>query len=327
MVDHSKDARLLVTRALPERAMALAAERFALWCNPLDRTMSAAELTEAAQAHRAEAMIVMAMDRLDGNAIRALPDTVRVIGTYSVGHNHIDLEAARAGGVAVLNTPDVLSDTVAEMALLLMLGAARRAHEGSALIHERRWTGWTPTQLLGRSLIGARLGIFGMGRIGRSIARRAAAGFDMQVHYHNRSRLSPDDEGAAVYYASADALLSNSDFLVLAAPSTPETKRFLNAARIGRLPEGAVVVNISRGDLVDDEALIAALRRGRIAAAGLDVFDGEPNVAEGYLTLPNVFLQPHLGSATLGTRVRMAELLMAGVEAQLHGQPAANRIA
>lgn len=319
--------RLLITRRLTDRAMTSAADRFDVWTNPEDRTLGRAELVEHAATHAADALLIMAMDRIDQQVIDTLPPSVRLIATYSVGDNHIDLAACRARGIAVLSTPDVLSDTVAEMALLLMLGAARRAHEGSALIYQRKWAGWSPTQLLGRDVIGARLGIFGMGRIGRSIARRAARGFDMEVHYHNRSRLSAADEDGAHYHAEADGLLAVSDFLVLAAPSTAETKNFLDARRIDLLPAGAIVVNISRGDLVVDEALIAALADGRVAAAGLDVFANEPALAPGYLSLPNVFLQPHQGSSTLGTRIRMAALLFDGIEAFFAGRPVQNRIA
>ncbi|MBL8588281.1 MAG: D-glycerate dehydrogenase [Methylobacteriaceae bacterium] len=323
---NSQTIRLLVTRALTDKAMAFAGERFHIWCNPHDRIMTTPELLAAAQAHGADALLVTAFDRLDKAAIEALPPAVKVVATYSVGHNHIDLAAASARGLAVLSTPDVLSDTVAEMALLLMLAAARRAYEGQRLIYDGRWVGWTPTLLLGRDVVGARLGVFGMGRIGRSVARRAARGFDMAVHYHNRSRLPGELEQGAVYHADAADLLAVSDFLVLTAPSTPQTARFLDAARIARLPRGAIVVNVARGDLVDDAALIAALREGQVAAAGLDVFDNEPDIHPGYLDLPNVFLQPHQGSSTLGARVRMAELLTTSIASVLAGAPVANRI-
>jgi glyoxylate reductase len=319
--------RLLVTRALTPKAMAFADDRFSVWCHPHDRIMNAPELLDAALDHGADALLVTAFDRLDRRMVEGLPPSVKVIATYSVGHNHIDLAAAADRGIAVLSTPDVLSDTVAEMALLLMLAAARRAHEGQRLIYDGQWAGWTPTLLLGRDVVGARLGIFGMGRIGRSVARRAGRGFDMAVGYHNRSRLPVELEEGAVYHASADELLSVSDFLVLTAPSTPQTARFLDAARIARLPRGAIVVNVARGDLVDDAALIAALREGQVAAAGLDVFDNEPHIHPGYLDLANVFLQPHQGSSTLGTRIRMAELLITSIGAALAGAPVTNRIA
>ena len=206
-----------------------------------------------------------------------------------------------------------------------MLGAARRAHEGSKMLYERRWTGWTPTQLVGVELTGRRLGILGMGRIGRTIARRAR-GFDMPVHYHNRQRLPPALEEGARYHDTVGGLLSVSDVLVLAAPSSSDTKALMNSTTIARLPEGAILVNIARGDLVDDVAVQTALRSGRIAAAGLDVFNNEPDLHKGYLSLPNVFLQPHQGSSTLHARLEMGRILLDGIDAVLAGRPAVNRI-
>ena len=320
--------RLLVTRQLPAALMDRARIRYEAWVNPLDRALTAEELRGVAAAHRPDVLLATATDRIDAGQIAALPGRTRTVATLSVGHDHIDLDAARRRGIsAVLHTPDVLSDAVAEMAVLLLLAAARRAHEGAALIYEDRWQGWSPTQLLGRDVTGGRLGMLGMGRIGRTVARRLARGFEMEIHYHNRSRLAPEVEDGATYHADAAALLAVSGFLVLAAPSTPQTKGFLNAERIARLPRGAIVVNIARGDLVDDEALIAALREGRVGAAGLDVFNGEPRIHPGYRTLPNVFLQPHQGSSTIGTRVRMGEVLLDSIDAHLDGRPVAHRLA
>jgi glyoxylate reductase len=314
---------LAVTRALPAAVLDLFRERHNVWLNPHERSLTAEELQQA--AHRAQAIVVTAFDRLDAAAIAQLPATLRIIATYSVGIEHIDLEAAGRRGIAVLSTPDVLSNSVAEMAILLMLGAARRAHEAEALLYARTWSGWTPTQLIGIELTGTRIGILGMGRIGRTIARRAR-GFDMQVHYHNRRRLAPEVEADACYHATFDSLLAVSDVLVLAAPSTAQTKGLLNSTSLEQMPANAVVVNIARGDLVDDDALIAALRRGRIAAAGLDVFNNEPRLDPRYLELPNVFLQPHQGSSTLAARRAMGRILLAGIDAVLTGMPAANRL-
>lgn len=318
--------RLVLTRRLPEPVMALLHRAFAVWCNQADRLLDAAELLHVARDRQAEVLLVMAMDRLDADLIMGLPDSVRVIATYSVGHEHIDLAAARARSIAVLSTPDVLSDAVADMAMLLLLGAARRAHEGEALIYERRWTGWSPTQLVGRDLTGGRLGIFGMGRIGRAVARRAGHGFAMRVHYHNRRPLSAELEDGVTFCADLEQFLAASDFLVLAAPASAETQGILNARTIATLPDGAVVVNVSRGGLIDDAALISALRSGKLAAAGLDVFNNEPAVDPGYLTLPNVFLQPHQGSSTIETRMRMGETLLDGVTRVLAGQSVSNRL-
>lgn len=318
--------RMMVTRALPQALMERIGERFEAWVNPHDRMLDACELRAALSEWRPEVLLVMAMDRIDAACIAALPETVHTVATLSVGHDHIDLDAARAANLAVIHTPDILSDAVSEIAILLMLCAARRAQEGERMIYEQTWNGWSPTQLLGRDVTGARLGILGMGRIGRTIARRASAAFDMPVHYHNRSRLAPELEAGAMYRASAEDLLGQSDFLVLAAPSTAQTKGFLDQRRIGLLPEGAIVVNIARGDLVDDDALIAALRSGRVAAAGLDVFNGEPHIHPGYRELPNVFLQPHQGSSTVGTRVRMGRMLLESIADHLSGKPVPNRL-
>lgn len=318
--------RLVVTRRFPPALM----ERLAgagAWVNLDDEPLTADEIAAVAAEQAADVLIVTATDRTDAALIGRLPDTVRVLATLSVGHDHIDLVAARNRGIAVLSTPDILSDAVSEMAVLCLLGAARRAHEGARLLYDGRWRGWSPTQLLGRDVTGGRLGVFGMGRIGRAIARRLARGFDMEVHYFNRTRLAPELEGGARYRETAADLLAVSDFLVLAAPATPKTASFLDAERIAQLPRGAVVVNIARGGLVDDAALIAALRSGHVAAAGLDVFNGEPAIHPDYLSLPNVFLQPHQGSSTMGTRVRMGDLLLDSVDALMAGRSVANRIA
>jgi glyoxylate reductase len=315
--------KIAVTRMLPLPVMQMLEAHHDIQVNPHDRPMTRDELQHAARD--VDALLVTAFDRLDAGAVESLPTRLRIVATYSVGTEHLDLEAARRRGIAVLSTPDVLSDSVAEMAVLLMLGAARRALEGHHLLHGRAWKGWTPTQLVGSEVTGRRMGILGMGRIGRTIARRAR-GFDMRVHYHNRGRLEPALEEGARHHDTIAGLLAVSDVLVLAAPSTPSTRGVLSAARLALLPEGAIVVNIARGDLVDDDALIAALRSGRIAAAGLDVFNNEPNLHEGYLSLPNVFLQPHQGSSTLSARMRMGQILLDGIDAVLAGRPAPNRL-
>ena len=258
--------------------------------------------------------------------VARLPASVKAIGTYSVGHEHVALDACRARGIAVLNTPDVLTDAVAETALLLLLGAARRVRESTALLQSGGWKGWQPTQLNGVELTGKTLGIVGMGRIGRAIAERARA-FGMAIRYYNRSRLSPDLEHGAVYDASVEDLLAASDAVVLAAPATPATTGLINRERIAAMKRGAIVVNIGRGSLIDDDALIEALGDGRIGAAGLDVFNGEPALDERYKTLPNVFATPHIGSSTVETRARMAQCLIDGFDALRRGQPASNRIA
>lgn len=320
----SRRLRIGITRALPPEVIERFRARHDVWVNPDERTLSADELQQLAE--RSDVLVVTAYNRFDAAAIERLPSHVKLVATYSVGYEHFDIEAARRRGLALLYTPDVLSDAVAEMAMLLMLGAARRANEGARLIYDRRWTGWTPTQLVGIEVTGRRIGIVGMGRIGRTIAKRAR-GFDMTVHYHNRSRLEMSLEAGATYHPTIEGLVAESDVLVLGAPSTPATRGLLNAARIAAMPKDAIVVNIARGDLVEDDALIGALKSGRIAAAGLDVFNNEPRLDERYLTLPNVFLQPHQGSSTLAARLKMGAILLEGIDAVLAGKPAPNRLA
>lgn len=288
-----------------------------------DRGMSAGDLATAAPG--SEVLFVSTAERVDAAAIAALSPALRVIATLSVGHDHIDLDAARAHGVAVLTTPDVLSEACAEIAMMLILNAARRAHEADALVRENRWQGFAPTLLLGRGLTGRRLGILGMGRIGREVAARARA-FGLIVHYHNRSRLAADLEAGATYHDSAEGLLAHSDVLCLCAPGGASLANFLDAARIALLPRGAIVVNIARGEMVDDAALIAALESGQVFAAGLDVFTGEPAIHPGYRALPNVFLSPHIGSATIETRDAMGMLLVHGLDALARGEVPANRL-
>ncbi len=322
----AEQCRIVVTRMLPDMLIDRMRSSYSCWINPDDRNLSSDEIARAAAALGADVLMVMAMDRIDAALIEALPGTVRVIATYSVGHEHIDLQAARARGIAVLSTPDVLSDAVADMGMLLLLGAARRAREASLLLYSGAWQGWSPTQVIGRDVTGGRLGVLGMGRIGRAVAYRALHGFKMQVHYHNRSRLADALADGAIYHDALNSLLEVSDFLMIAAPSSPATRFVLGADAIGKLPFGAVVANVSRGDLVDDEALIAALRSGRVAAAGLDVFHGEPAIHMGYLELPNVFLQPHQGSSTIETRMRMGLLLLDSVQQVRAGMQVPNRL-
>lgn len=261
--------------------------------------------------------------RFDRQMIEALPSSIKAIATYSVGADHIDLDAARDRGVAVFNTPQVLSDAVADAALLLILGAARRATESIALLREGRWSGWSPAQLIGVGLAGKTLGILGMGDIGQRIASRARA-FGMNIAYHNRRELPGE---MARFYDDPRALIVASDVLVLAWPSTPETRYFIADHTLRLAKSSLILVNIGRGDLVKDEDLIAALREGRILAAGLDVFDNEPRINPAYLKLPNAFLLPHIGSSTWEARLAMADVLVDALELHAAGGNPHNRIA
>ncbi|MEO5335268.1 MAG: D-glycerate dehydrogenase [Magnetospirillum sp. WYHS-4] len=316
--------RLLVTRRLPAAVEARASRDYDVRLNADDRPMPADEIVAASMGR--DGLIPTLTDRLDAALIGRLPDSVRIVSTFSVGFEHIDLEAARARGIVVTNTPGVLTEATAEIAFLLLLGAARRAWEGESLLRAGAWTGWTPTQLLGTQLTGKRLGILGMGRIGQAVAARGRA-FAMTIHYHNRNRLPPDREAGAVFHADPEGLLKVSDFLSLHCPLTPETRHFLDARRLALLPEGAVVVNTARGPVVDDAALVAALRTGRVAAAGLDVYEGEPALHPGYRDRPNAFLLPHLGSATVETRNAMGFKALDNLDAFFAGRPCPDRVA
>lgn len=305
---------IAVTRTLPDPVeLRLARDYRARRIASVEAQIDWAQLTAGA-----DAVLCTPVDRVNAAAIAQFAASVRMIATFSVGYNHIDLGAAAARGFVVSNTPDVLTDATAEIAMLLMLGAARRAGEGEALMRRRAWSGWTPTQLLGTQLSGKSLGIVGMGRIGQAVARRAIA-FGMTIHYL-RAASSLELDFAALHHASESTFLPVCRFLSLHLPLTAATRFFLNADRLAQLPRGAIVVNTARGEVVDDDALIAALRGGQVAAAGLDVFTGEPDFRAEYAELPNTFLLPHLGSATLETRSAMGFRALDNLDAFFAGR-------
>jgi lactate dehydrogenase-like 2-hydroxyacid dehydrogenase len=307
---------LLITRKVPDAVTARAQRDYDCRINEEDTLLDANALV--ARARGCDALLVSPTEKMTRDVLMRLPDSVQIIATFSVGYEHIDLEAARDRGMRVTNTPDVLTDATADVAMLLLLAAARRAHEGERMVREDRWHGWKITEMLGVHVSGKRLGILGMGRIGRAVARRAR-GFDMELHYSNRSRLGPELECGATFHADPEDLLRVSDFLSIHCPASPQTHHFLDRARIALLPRRAVVVNTARGTVVEDEALIEALRSGRLAAAGLDVFEGEPNINPGYRELPNAFLLPHLGSATVETRDAMGFKCLDNLDAHFAG--------
>lgn len=315
---------LLVTRRLPPAIEARAAAEFDVRLSSDDARVTGADIL--ARAEGAAAILCCPAEKLDAETIGKLPDSVKVIGTFSVGHDHIDMKAARARGLPLVNTPDVLSVATAECAMLLILAAARRAGEGERNVRSKEWSGWAPTQLMGTLISGRRLGIFGMGRIGRELARMAA-GFSMPVHYRNQKRLPPELETGAIFHADDDSFLAACDVLSIHAPGGEGTRHWLDAERIAKLPRGAIVANAARGTLIDDPALIAALQSGHVAAAGLDVYNNEPRLAPGYLALENVVLLPHLGSATTQTREAMGRLVLDGIDAVLAGGRPSNLVA
>ena len=259
-----------------------------------------------------EGILSSIVDKIDESTINKLSNSVKIISNFAVGFGNIDIKAARKKNIIVTNTPEVLTAATAEIAMLLILGAARRASEGIEWARNKNWK-WSADFLIGKQLEGSRLGILGMGRIGRAVALRAKA-FGMQIHYHNRSRLKTDLEAGANYHDSIKSLFSVSDILSINCPATPETTNIINKKTLEFFPEGAIITNSARGDMIDDEAMVKALISGRIFALGLDVYKGEPNIHPGYLNQPNVFILPHLGSATKKTRIAMADLAIDNIE-------------
>lgn len=294
--------RILVTRKMMPDVEKRIAATFHATLNPEDRQMSRDEILAKAAGH--DGILLTSFDKLGPEFIPALPPSVRIIATHSVGYDHLSIPQAKDKGIAVTNTPGVLTDATADIALLLILGAARGASWGDRMVRENRWGETTLVSPMGHDVSGKRLGILGMGRIGQAVAKRAKA-FGMELHYHSRRPVSAEDEHGARYHASFEEMLPHCDFLSVNCASTAETRGIVNARTIALLPEGAIVVNTARGDIVDDEALISALSSGRLAAAGLDVFKGEPKIDPRYRQLDNVFLLPHIGSATPGTRSAM----------------------
>ncbi len=277
------------------------------------------ELLRAAEG--ADAIFFNPPAKLDAEFFARVAASVKVIATFSVGYDHIDVGAATARGIAIANTPGVLDDATADVAILLLLGASRRAYEAQELVRSGAWAKADAPRLLGWDCAGKVLGIFGMGRIGQAVARRGRV-LGMKIHYSNRKRLGAELEGDAVFHARPQELLRVSQFLSLHAPHTPETHHFLDVENIALLPAGAIVINAARGGLVEDGALIAALKTGRVAAAGLDVFEGEPKIHPGYVGLRNTFLLPHIGSATLETNTAMGMLALDNIDAVLAGRAA-----
>ena len=315
---------VLVTRKLPDAVEDRLRRDYDARLNPDDRLYTSEEMLAAAEG--ADAILPCHTERFTAEVIAGLPESVRAIANFSVGYDHVDTAAAKARGLIVTNTPDVLSDATAELTIMLMLGAARRASEGERLVRARQWRDWSPSFMVGTQMTGKRLGIVGLGRVGQVTARRAR-GFDMEIHYHNPIRLPPEAEAGAAFHATPEALMPHCDFLAFHCVATPETRHMLNAERIALLPEGAIVVNASRGAVIDDEALIAALKSGRLAAAGLDVFNHEPDIHPGYRELANTFLMPHIGSATRKTRDAMGFRALDNLDAIFAGGEPLDRVA
>jgi lactate dehydrogenase-like 2-hydroxyacid dehydrogenase len=316
---------ILVTRRLPDVVEQKLAQDFTTLLNPDDHLYSTAELLELAAG--ADAILPCHTEKFNAQTIARLPVRVKAIANFSVGVDHVDLDAAREKGVIVTNTPDVLSDATAEIAILLMLGAARRASEGERLVRSQQWKDWSPDFMVGRQTTGKRLGILGMGRVGQVVARRAR-GFDMTIHYHNRKPLDAEQAGDAVYHDSVEGLLAQIDVLSVHCPAMEATRGLQNRERLALMHADSILVNTSRGGVVDDDALVAALRSGTIGAAGLDVYNGEPDgIHPGYRELDNIFLLPHIGSATHETRAAMGYRAIANLVAIFNGDEPGDRVA
>ncbi|MDH3220634.1 MAG: D-glycerate dehydrogenase [Gammaproteobacteria bacterium] len=316
---------VLVTRKLPEAVEQRLAEKFTALLNPDDKLYGTEELLRLAA--QADAILPCHTEKFPAATIARLPDRVKAIANFSVGVDHVDLEAATEKGVIVTNTPDVLSDATAEIAMLLMLGAARRASEGERIVRNQLWKDWSPAFMVGRQITGKRLGILGMGRVGQVTAGRAR-GFDMTIHYHNRRPLDAEHAGDAVYHDSVEGLLSAIDVLSIHCPASDATRGLLNRDRLALMHRDAIVVNTSRGGVIDDDALVVALKSGAIAAAGLDVYNGEPDaIHPGYRELDNCFLLPHIGSATVETRDAMGFRAIDNLVAIFSGREPGDRVA
>ncbi len=259
-----------------------------------------------------EGILSSIVDKIDESTINKLSNSVKIISNFAVGFGNIDIKAARKKNIIVTNTPDVLTDATAEIAMLLILGAARRASEGIEWARNKNWK-WSADFLIGKQLEGSRLGILGMGRIGRAVALRAKA-FGMQIHYHNRSKLNQSLEEGAAYHDNIQSLFSTSDILSINCPATKETAKIINKKTLEFFSKETIITNSARGDMIDDDAMVEALKNKKIFALGLDVYNGEPDIHPGYLEHPNVFILPHLGSATTKTRTDMADLAISNIE-------------
>ena len=302
--------KILITRKLLRSNEEKAAKLWDVKLNLNDEVYSQKKLIELSKGF--DGILSSLTDKIDEKVINSLPSSIKIISNFAVGFGNIDHEAAKKKNIAVTNTPDVLTDATAEIAMLLILGACRRVNEGINYVKKENWK-WSADFLIGKQLTGSRLGILGMGRIGRALAKLAKS-FGMEIHYRNRSRLSPELEMGAKYHESIKSLFSVSDVLSICCPATKETKDIINKETLDYFPTGAIITNVARGDMIDDEAMIQALVNRKIYAIGLDVYKGEPKIHQGYLNQPTAFILPHLGSATKKTRTAMANLAIDNID-------------
>ena len=302
--------KILITRRLLRECEDKASKIFEVNFNSNDELYSQSKLIELSQG--CDAILTSLTEKMDKETINKLPESIKVISNFAVGFGNIDLEAAKKKGIIVTNTPEVLTDATAEIAMLLILGAARRASEGIEYAKNSNWK-WSADFLIGKQLTGARLGILGMGRIGRAVARLSKP-FGMKIHYHNRSKLKSELEDGAIYHDNIKSLFSVSDILAINCPATKETVNIINKKTLEYFPKGAIITNSARGDMIDDDALLDALDKRKIYAVGLDVYKGEPNLNPGYFKHKSAFILPHLGSATKETRTAMGDLAIDNID-------------
>ena len=314
--------KILITRKLIKESEDKAVKTFEAKLNSNDELYSQSKVIEMSQG--CDGILSSLTEKLDKETIDKLADTVKIISNFAVGFGNIDLEAAKKRGIVVTNTPEVLSDATAEIGVLLILGACRRAAEGIESAREGGWK-WSADYLIGKQLTGTRLGVLGMGRIGQKIAKIAKS-LGMIIHYHNRSKLSVEKENGAIYHDSLKSLFSVSDVLSICCPATKETENMINKETVEYFPKGAIITNVARGDIIEDEALIDALNRRKIYAVGLDVYKNEPNLNPGYLKIKTAFILPHLGSATKDTRIAMANLAIDNIDEFLTSGNCTNKV-
>ncbi len=304
-------------RRLSAATIARAERDYDLILNEADTPGTAEEII--AMSARVDAMVPCHSELFSAEVVAQLDPRLKIVANHSVGTDHCDLDALRGRGIVVTNTPDVLSDATAEIAMLLMLGAARLAVTGDRLVRSGAWDSWSPSFMVGKQVTGARLGIIGMGRVGRAFAEKAR-GLRMDIQYYNRTPLRPEYEMGATYHDSVESVLAVSDFVSLHCPSTPQTQDLMNADRFALLPDGAILVNTARGALVDEDALIAAITSGKLAAAGLDCFKVEPGGNPAFAEHENIFMLPHIGSATGATRDAMGFRALDNLDAFFAGK-------
>jgi len=320
----AKRPTVLVTRKLPEAVEARLERDYDARLNPDDSALDTDALLRAAEG--VDAIMPCHSERFPAEVIARLPSSVKIIANFSVGTDHVDLAAAKQRGIVVTNTPEVLNDATAEVTMLLMLGAARRASEGERLVRAGGWKSWSPAFMVGTQVTGKTVGIVGMGRVGRVVAERCR-GFAMEIRYHNKTRLSPEVEQGAVYHETLESLLASSDIVTMHCPNTPETRGMINEDTIAQMKDGVIFVNAARGTIVVEDDLIAALKSRKIRAAGLDVFQNEPLIDQRWAAIENVFLLPHIGSATAETRDAMGFRALDNLDAYFAGGEPGDRVA